>query len=185
MERVRRVFLQPRYPAAMTDFVVRLATREDMPAAGRLGALLVRQHAAFDPQRFMAPPADVDEGYGWFLGTQLEEGHAVVLVAERAAEVVGYLYGAIEPMSWEELRNEAGFIHDIVVDERARGAGIAKALVEAAVAWFADHGMPRVLLWTATGNETAQRLFSRLGFRRTMIEMTLEIDRAPAAKAGG
>jgi hypothetical protein len=30
------------------------------------------------------------------------------------------------------------------------------------------------MLWTAERNPTAQRLFERLGFRRTMIEMTRE-----------
>ncbi len=31
------------------------------------------------------------------------------------------------------------------------------------------------MLWTATHNEAAQQLFTRLGFRETMIEMTKEI----------
>ena len=38
------------------------------------------------------------------------------------------------------------------------------------------HGAPRVLLWTAEQNPAAQTLFGRLGFRRTMIEMTRELD---------
>jgi hypothetical protein len=36
-------------------------------------------------------------------------------------------------------------------------------------------GAPRVMLWTAEQNDSAQRLFARLGFRRTMIEMTREL----------
>jgi len=36
-------------------------------------------------------------------------------------------------------------------------------------------GAPRVVLWTAEKNDPAQRLFTRLGFRRTMIEMTREL----------
>jgi RimJ/RimL family protein N-acetyltransferase len=31
------------------------------------------------------------------------------------------------------------------------------------------------MLWTADQNEAAQQLFARLGFRKTMIEMTREI----------
>jgi len=34
-------------------------------------------------------------------------------------------------------------------------------------------------LWTAEQNSAAQRLFSRLGFRRTMIEMTRELANDP------
>jgi hypothetical protein len=38
--------------------------------------------------------------------------------------------------------------------------------------------VPRVMLWTAEKNDYAQRLFARLGFRRTMIEMTRERPRS-------
>ena len=33
-----------------------------------------------------------------------------------------------------------------------------------------------IVLWTAAPNEAAQRLFRDLGFRDTMLEMTLELD---------
>ena len=36
-------------------------------------------------------------------------------------------------------------------------------------------GAPRVVLWTAEHNDAAQQLSERLGFRRTMIEMTREL----------
>jgi RimJ/RimL family protein N-acetyltransferase len=36
-------------------------------------------------------------------------------------------------------------------------------------------GMNDVVLWTAEQNEAAQRLFTRLAFRRTMVEMTREM----------
>jgi hypothetical protein len=31
------------------------------------------------------------------------------------------------------------------------------------------------MLWSAEKNEAAQKLFARLGFRPTMVEMTLEL----------
>jgi len=157
------------------DLVIRRARTEDVPTLGRLGALLLREHHAYDRDRFMAPGADPEGGYAWFLGTQLEESDAAVFVAEREGEILGYLYASIEPRSWKELREVAGFIHDVVVDERFRRAGVASALVEEAAGWFASRGMPRIVLWTAERNVNAQRLFARLGFRRTMIEMTREL----------
>lgn len=157
------------------DISIRRARESDLPALGRLGALLIRQHYEFDRDRFMPPGADPEAGYAWFLGVQLREDDAAILVAERGTEIAGYVYAAIEPRSWKELRDEAGFIHDVVVDERFRRAGVATALVEAVAAWFGSRQVPRVVLWTAERNEMAQRLFARLGFRRTMIEMTREL----------
>ena len=157
------------------DVRIRPATKDDVPALGRLGASLMRLHYAFDAQRFLAPSGNPEEGYGRFLGHQLREPDATVFVAERAGEVAGYVYAGIEPLSWKELRDEAGFIHDIVVDEPHRGGGIATALIETASLWLKAKGVPRVILWTAESNHAAKRLFEQTGFRRTMIEMTREL----------
>lgn len=157
------------------DVRIRPATESDAPALGRLGASLLRLHYGFDHQRFLAPRANSEEGYAWFLGSQLREADATVFVADRAGDVVGYIYAGIEPLSWKELRDEAGFIHDVVVDDAHRGGGIASALIEAASLWLRAKGAPRVILWTAERNHAAQRLFEQAGFRRTMIEMTREL----------
>jgi ribosomal protein S18 acetylase RimI-like enzyme len=154
---------------------IRLATPADLPALGRLGALLMRTHYEFDSQRFMSAGSDAAEGYAWFLGRQLKDQDVVVYVAEQDGEVFGYVYAAIEPISWKELRDECGYIHDVVVDERGRRSGMATALIEKAIEWLRERGMPRVVLGTADRNTTAQQLFTKLGFRRTMIEMTREL----------
>jgi hypothetical protein len=33
-----------------------------------------------------------------------------------------------------------------------------------------------IVLWSKSGNESAQRLFAQLGFRDTMVEMTLDTE---------
>jgi len=174
----------------MSDEVtIRLARRGDLPALGRLGATLMRVHHAFDPDRFMAPGDHPEDGYAWFLGAQLSEPDVVIFVAEQTSqenrpgepgelggpgEVVGYVYAGLEPLSWKELRGPAGFIHDVVVDPRARRAGVATRLMERASGWLEGRGAPRVMLWTADKNTEARQLFERLGFRSTMVEMTRE-----------
>lgn len=157
------------------DVVIRRATESDLRSVGRLGAQLIREHHAFDRQRFMAPGADAESGYAWFLRTQLSNPDVSVFVAERGDQVAGYIYAAIEPQSWNDLLDAAGIIHDVVVDERFRRAGIATALLEAVAAWFGARGLPRIVLRTAERNTPAQRLFARLGFRRTMVEFTREL----------
>jgi len=158
-----------------TPFIVRRATEADAPALGRLGGMLLRLHHAWDPQRFIAPGSDPEGGYAWFLRTQLRDDEAAVLVAEQDGAVVGYVFAALEPLSWKELREACGFIHDIAVDEVGRRSGVATALMEAAIEWLRGRGAPRVVLGTAERNAAAQRLFEKLGFRRTMIEMTREL----------
>lgn len=156
--------------------LIRKAERRDLAALGRLGAMLMRTHYAFDPQRFLQPHEDAESGYAWFLGSRLDAADDAVFVAEHDGIVVGYVYAALEPLSWKELRGPAGFVHDVAVAEEARKSGVATQLMDVAVGWLRDRGAPRVILWTAAPNAAAQALFRRLGFRDTMIEMTREIE---------
>jgi len=159
---------------ASDSVLIRRAEPRDSSALGKLGASLVRDHHAFDSRRFLAPGPRVEEGYGRFLSSQSGAEDVAVFVAETAGNIVGYVYAGVEPRSWQALRDVAGFIHDVVVTPDARRASVGTRLIETAAAWLVSRGVPRVMLWTAEENRTAQRLFERLGFRRTMIEMTRE-----------
>ncbi len=154
---------------------IRPAAPADVKAIGRLGALLVRMHHELDPDRFIAATPGTEQGYGSFLGTQLDKPGIVVLVAEREGEVVGYTYAGIEGTDYMALRGPAGALYDIVVDPAHRGQGVGRMLLDAALDALKAKGAPRVVLSTAEGNKAAQRLFARAGFRRTMIEMTREL----------
>ena len=158
--------------------IVRPASPEDLPALGRLGALLVRTHHGFDPARFIPAQPGTEHGYAAYLGTQLREPDVVVLVAEREGEVLGYTFAEIEGNDYMALRGPAGVLHDIVVDPAHRGRGVGRMLLDATLAALTERGAPRVVLSTAERNESAQRLFARAGFRRTMVEMTRELDDA-------
>ncbi|HEX5042791.1 MAG TPA: GNAT family N-acetyltransferase [Candidatus Polarisedimenticolaceae bacterium] len=152
---------------------VRSARRQDVPAAARLAAELVRLHHRFDPARFLCIEP-LEEGYAAFLATQVERRGRVFLVAEAGGAVVGYALAGLEGRDWMDLREACGKLYDLYVDPGARGAGIGRRLVDEAVARLAAMGAPRVVLMTAWHNEGARRLFEELGFRPTMLEMTRE-----------
>jgi ribosomal protein S18 acetylase RimI-like enzyme len=155
---------------------VRAATPADLPALGRLGALLVKTHHDFDAQRFLDAAPETAQRYGSFLGSQLGTKDVAVLVAEEGGAVVGYAYGGVEGYDYMALRGPAGALYDIIVDPAHRGRGAGRKLLEAVLAFLKQRGAPRVVLSTAEQNEAAQHLFASAGFRRTMIEMTRELD---------
>jgi ribosomal protein S18 acetylase RimI-like enzyme len=146
-----------------------------------MGAALMRQHHESDPRRFILTDRP-EAGYGPFLVSELADPECVVLVAERSGEVVGYVFADVEGISWRDLRGPCGFIHDVYVDERARRLGTGQELLRAAIAWIHSKGRSQVVLWSKSGNESAQRLFAKMGFRGTMVEMTLDRD---GPNAGG
>jgi ribosomal protein S18 acetylase RimI-like enzyme len=153
---------------------IRPPTVDDWPRIGELAELLVQTHYAFDHSRFIHPDALRGGDYTARVRDEIGQGHAMVHVAENHSRVVGYVFAGVEPASWKELRHDAGYIHDVMVDDQHRHLGIGRALVASAIHWFAARGVTRVMLWTAPANTDAQRLFRSIGFRPTMIEMTLQ-----------
>ena len=166
----------PMQPADAPATIVRPATPADVPALGRLGALLVRVHHDFDRARFIPPPPDIEDAYAGFLGALIDEPDALILVAERDGQVVGYTYTGIEGTDFLALRGPAGVLYDLAVDPAHRAHGVGRMLVDATMAALRARGVRQAVLFTAVQNESAQRLFARAGFRPTMIEMTRELD---------
>jgi ribosomal protein S18 acetylase RimI-like enzyme len=149
---------------------------DDAASLGRLGALLVREHHDFDPRRFIAATARTADHYGSFLASQLNDSDVVVLVAEHQRAVIGYAYGAMEGYDYMALRGPAAVLHDLIVDHDYRGRGVGRALLNAIVQALTSARAPRLVLSTAERNTPAQQFFERMGFRRTMVEMTRELD---------
>jgi ribosomal protein S18 acetylase RimI-like enzyme len=137
---------------------------------------MVATHHEFDPRRILPATSRTATEYASYLGTQLENPAVTILVAEEHGVVVGFTYAGIEGYDYMSLRGPAGILYDIIVDPRARGRGIGRRLLDATLALLRSRGRPRVVLSTAEANVTAQKLFARAGFRRTMIEMTLELE---------
>ncbi len=155
----------------------RLAVASDQERLGRFGGALMRQHHAADAKRFIQVEHP-EAGYGRFLVSQLSNPNSLVMVAEHSAAVIGYVFADVEPTNRMELRGPCGIVHDIYVDEAARRLGAGRALMSAAIAWIRSKGRTQVVLLTKSRNEHAQHLFTTLGFRPTMIEMTLDQETA-------
>lgn len=140
---------------------------------------LVRMHHAFDPLRFAILSQNIEAGYEQWLGKCLSDHESVVLVATIGKAVVGYAYGALEPRNWNDLLDACGMLHDVYVDPSARGKRAGEKLVDEMVRRLSALGAPRIVLKTAAANNVAQRLFTKLAFRPTMLEMTREAEAKP------
>ena len=153
---------------------MRTMTRDDLDDVGRMAAALVRFHHELDAKRFLLVQG-VEQGYRRYFESQLGEPRTVLLVATVGARRVGYAYAAVEGRDWNALLDAHGALHDIYVEADARRGGVATALLDEVRARLHAAGAPRIVLSTAVQNESAQRLFERHGFRRTMLEMTEEL----------
>jgi len=156
---------------------VRRARLRDLPAVSLLAAELVRLHHRLDPPRFLLIEP-VEKGYQWFFARELKRKKAVILVAEDDdARLLGYAYGTMEGRNWNDLLDACGKVSDIYVDPAARRRGVGQRLLGEMLGALRALGAPRVVLLSAWRNPEAHAFFEAAGFRRTMLEMTVEVAR--------
>jgi GNAT superfamily N-acetyltransferase len=87
---------------------------------------------------------------------------AAVLVATGAGDrAIGWLHVELKRTLVAPLTAQ---IMALVVDERARGAGVGRELVEAASEWAAARGCQRLIVATRVTRERAHRFYLREGF---------------------
>jgi ribosomal protein S18 acetylase RimI-like enzyme len=82
-------------------------------------------------------------------------------VAQSGREVVGTVAGGSSGLSG------IAALTALWVAPAARGRGVGEALVSAVLAWAQDSDYEQVVLWVVEGNSPAERLYDRIGFKRT------------------
>ena len=86
----------------------------------------------------------------------------LLLARDEQEELVGMLTLVLFPIP----TGIRAWIEDVVVEERARGRGIAAALTQEAIRLAAAHDARTVELTSRPGRDAANRLYAKLGFRR-------------------
>ena len=151
----------------------RRATEKDAPKIAEYAIKLFAQHRRYDARRF-AEIASI-EGATNFYGSQTKAKNAAVLIAELENVIVGFAYIQYESLDYANLLENAAWLHDLYVNERARGYNAGKLLIEKSVEAAKEFGADKLMLSVAAKNEYAQDFFERSGFRETMVEMMLDL----------
>jgi GNAT superfamily N-acetyltransferase len=82
-------------------------------------------------------------------------------VVELDGRAVGLVAGG------DAIYTGAAVMTSLWVDPSARGKGAGDLLVTTVVEWARRAGYKQLFLWVAEGNDFAERLYERNGFKRT------------------
>ena len=155
---------------------VRRATPDDAAAIAQLNLQVQAVHAAAVPDFFKPPSTTTFPPDFW--QERLMQPATVMLVAEQAGAVIGYLYGdtigAMETSSTYE--RPRFYIHHLGVDAAHRNQGVGSALVAAAKAVARSQGISLLALTTWTFNESAVRFFVQQGFTVYNYRMWMRLE---------
>ena len=121
------------------------------------------------------PRAVLDSVRGWVRGSieALDDPDAAVFVAERAGAVVGFAGVSERAHFTGEVDT---YIGELVVTPSAEGAGVGRALVDAAAEWGRSRGRRRVVVDTGAANASARSFYAALGFDDEDVTVSRSID---------
>jgi len=80
-----------------------------------------------------------------------------------SAGLDGKIVGSIS-IDGEDLGGGIAHLRWFVLDEKARGSGVGKRLLNAALKFVDDYGFKETHLWTFKGLDAARRLYEQTGF---------------------
>jgi ribosomal protein S18 acetylase RimI-like enzyme len=112
-------------------------------------------------QDFESDPDKQRRGLTLLLGST----HARLFVAEQERQVVGML--TVQLLVSTAEGGMVGMVEDVAVDERCRGQGIGKALLQHLEAWAQKTGLLRLQLLADSNNHPAMSFYEKCGWLTT------------------
>ena len=152
--------------------VIRAARTRDVPALERLVAELQDYERAIDDR--ILPGSAMATGYTRSMLASCAAQVGTILVADVAGEVVGFaaVRAHVPTESLDEPPGTYALISDLVVSAAHRGAGIGRALMEAAEAHARAHGATELRIAVLAKNEVARSLYVATGFSSYLEVLT-------------
>jgi GNAT superfamily N-acetyltransferase len=152
-------------PGVLAAVEIRPATLDDLDELVAVYLSAAAHHAAVDPDGYIVPtPADAAARWRHKLESRGTDAECVVSVVD--GRVVGMasievvpspgVGSMVRPLRMAEI--------GIGILDGYRGRGIGHGLMADLEGWAAAHGIERIILLVARGNDGATRLYRRLGY---------------------
>ena len=144
------------------DGVVRPAETRDLDRVAALWTAITHHHADLDPLFTQRP--DADDALRELIGELHRDRDAAIFVFDVQGDLPAMCIVRIDRAPPILVETERAEITDLGVREDARRQGIARRLVDAALAWVRAAGVERVEVQVAALNREGQAFWRALGF---------------------
>mgnify|MGYP000303665998 FL=1 len=148
---------------------VRKATKEDLPILDTFMDALV------DAERPMDSTIKSGKVIYYDLENFIINENAVLYVVELNNELVASGYAKIKSNKSYLKHDKHAYLGFMFVPENHRGNGYNKLIVNALLAWSKTKNISEIRLEVYNSNPSAIRAYEKVGFKKHMIEMRLNI----------
>jgi RimJ/RimL family protein N-acetyltransferase len=152
------------------DYVIRKATLEDLPV------LLDFEQGIIDAERPMDPT--IKEGHISYydISELITSDASEVVVVEIDKEIVASGYAKIKDDQQYLKHKKQGYLGYMFVAKDQRGKGFNKLILDALFKWCKERNVFEIRLDVYAENMPAIRAYEKVGFKKNMINMRLNIE---------
>ncbi|MDX2304744.1 MAG: GNAT family N-acetyltransferase [Microscillaceae bacterium] len=155
---------------------IRKAVLEDHPFVLKFALGIVRQHQSFNPIRFVRFE-NHEQKLSDLFQEELQNPKTIISLLEIEGKPVGMAFVRMEEMDLVNISSECAWLHDIYIEDNARGTGGGKLLLDAAKEAATALGSDKLMLHVSPQNLLAQNLFTSSGFEPVMYEMMFDLNK--------
>lgn len=109
------------------------------------------------------------------IAAMIEASHVEVVVAELGSEIIGSGYARIEDSKVYLKHLKHAYLGFMYVKPEYRGKGVNKKVVDALQDWAAKRGITEFRLDVYSENSPAIKAYEKIGFKKHLIEMRMEL----------
>jgi len=100
----------------------------------------------------------------------------LLLIAEDNDKLVATGYAKIMPSKAYKKYSHYAYLGFMYVDPNVRGKGINKMIIDELTCWARTKNIKEMILDVYDDNEAAIRAYQKVGFKKNLVEMRVEID---------
>lgn len=156
------------------EITIRKAVQADIPALLRLLKYIAALHHAGRPDIFRSGSSKYDETA---LADILQDEKKPVFVAASGSQILGYVFCVHREWHGDPMLQDrtALYIDDLCVDERERGCGLGRKLLDAVRAYAVQSGIGSLELNVWGFNQPAAAFYEHFGFtvQKSILELRL------------
>jgi len=150
--------------------IIRAASKTDLPQ------LLVFEQGVIAAERPFASNLKEGDITYYDIGQLIRNDDALLLIAEDNDKLVGAGYAKILPSKAYKKYSHYAYLGFMYVDPNERGKGINKMIIDELTNWAKSKNIKEMILDVYDDNEAAIRAYQKVGFKKNLVEMRVEID---------
>jgi len=162
-----------------SPLLYRRATPDDLLAICELGQQLNSLHHQQRPDTY-APATENFARDSTHWRPYIDGENRATFIAEQAGRTIGFITVQVTQFSSPLMQPQRiARVGSVCVDERIRGQGIGRALMQCAQTWAIEHNAVDLRLTVWAFNAPALRLYEELGYEMRAFEMGKRLEENP------